>query len=127
MSNAFEWMIPDYFYIMAQKIKVKFEQNLISEEGRIGKTSNSRGLIKLQENNEQTETTQDNVEIAFFHEYYHNVFQVIGIDQRYVDDEELERDIDLMARMHHQLLESGRIIDSENDNDQNYDNIGQAI
>lgn len=116
MKQAFNWNIPDLFYIMAQRIDIRFISNLVSEEERIGKTSNSRGVIKLQESNNQTETTQDNIEIAFFHEFYHHVFQVVGIDQRYSDFEEMEKDIDLIARLHHQLLESGQIKDECDEN-----------
>lgn len=111
MSKAFQWEIPDYFYLMAQKVVVEWVDDLIYEQNQIGKTSNPRGVIKLQKPDKSEYITQDNTEIAFFHEFLHHVFQVTGLDERFDDEDDMETMIDLCARMMHQMVEDARVCD----------------
>lgn len=109
MSKAFKWTVPDRFSLMAQTIVVKYVDDLVYEEQRVGKTSNERSTIKLQRPSHSEYITQDSAEIAFFHEFLHHVFQVTGLDERFSDEEEMETMIDLCARMMHQLVEDAEI------------------
>lgn len=95
-------LIPRQFQIGGQTIKVRFRDDLESEEGSIGKTVYAKNEIQLQKSCLGNELSMDYILSSFFHELIHVILREMseeGLNNN-------ERFINIFASFLHQALKT---------------------
>ena len=93
--------IPARFTIFGQKIKVKYVDDL---DGNAGKYSPAQSLIQLQRSSLNHKISKEMLEVTFYHEMFHALFDKLGYDDLYLD----EKLVDLLANAFFEINKTKR-------------------
>ena len=92
--------IPASFWLYGQKIHVSMEPRLIDEQDCVGEALYRQNLIHLQCNSASVNRPVSHIEISFFHELMHMIFNALNED----DLRKNEQLVDGMAHLLHQAF-----------------------
>jgi predicted SprT family Zn-dependent metalloprotease len=92
-------MIPKYFYIFGEKVKVS-QVNKVDKGKRFGECDYDKNLIRLA----KTEVKQDQKEQTYYHELVHMMLHHLSYD-KLKDDEEF---VDRMGKVLHQVMKTSQ-------------------